>query len=127
MRLALTMLLLLAGCSGADMHSRERNDLATQLTGRTAGPPQDCVAIEPTTNIRPIDPQTVVVDRGGTLYVNHLRGSCGNLEPTDTVIIEVHGNQYCRGDHFRTRSFGGSAVPGPICTLDNFIPYSRAR
>ena len=127
MRLALTMLLLLAGCSAADMHSRDRAGLAAQLTGRTAGPPQDCVSIESTSSIRPVDPQTVVIDRGATVYVNHLAGTCGNLEPTDTLIVDVHGSQYCRGDHFRSRPFGGSAVPGPICILGDFVPYRRPR
>ena len=127
MRLALTMLLLLAGCSANDMHSRDRADLAAELAGRTAGPPQDCVSIESTSNIRPVDPQTVVVDRGGTVYVSHLAGACGNLEPTDTLIVETHGSQYCRGDHFRSKPFGGSAVPGPICILGDFVPYRRPR
>lgn len=127
MRCALPMILLLAGCSATDMHSRNRDDLAAQLTGRTAGPPQDCVSIESTSSLHPVDPQTVTVERAGTLYVNHLSGSCGNLEPTDTLIVEVHGSQYCRGDHFRSQPFGGSAVPGPICTLGSFTPYRRAR
>ena len=127
MRLALTMLLLLAGCSSPDLHSRDRADLAAQLAGRTAGPPQDCVSIEQTSSLRPVDPETVIVDRGGTIFVNHLAGACGNLEPTDTLIVEVHGSQYCRGDHFRSRPFGGGAVPGPICTLGSFTPYTRAR
>ena len=126
MRLALTMLLLLAGCSATDMHGRDRADLATMLAGRTAGPPQDCVSIEPTTGIRPVDPQTVIVDRGATLYVNHLAGDCGNLQATDTLIVEVHGSQYCRGDHFRSQPFGGAAVSGPICILGSFTPYRRA-
>jgi hypothetical protein len=127
MRLALTIALLLAGCTAPDMHSRDRDDLAKQLAGRTAGPPQDCVSSETTTSLRPVDEQTAVIDRGDTLYVNTLMGSCPGLEPTDTLIVEMHGSQYCRGDHFRSRPFGGGAVPGPICTLGPFVPYRRAR
>jgi hypothetical protein len=127
MRLPLMMLLLLAGCSATDMHSRDRSDLAAQLAGRTPGPPQDCVSIEQTSTLRPVDPQTVILDRGGTIYVNHLAGACGNLEPTDTLIVETHGSEYCRGDHFRSQPFGGSAVPGPVCMLGDFVPYRRAR
>src|SRR3954467_2068147 len=99
MRLPLMIALLLAVCSATDMHSRDRADLAAQLAGRTAGPPQDCVSIDATSNIRPVDSQTLVIDRGGTIYVNQLAGACGNLEPTDTLIVEAHGSQYCRGDH----------------------------
>jgi hypothetical protein len=121
------IVLLLAGCSAADLHSRDRNDLATELTGRTPGPPQDCVSIEQSSSLRPVDPQTLVLDRGTTIYVNRLAGSCGNLEATDTLIIETHGSQYCRGDHFRSQPFGASVVPGPICILGDFVPYRRAR
>jgi hypothetical protein len=127
MRLPLMIVLLLAGCSATDMHSRDRNALATELAGRTAGPPQDCVSIEQMSSLRPVDAQTVTLDRGATIYVNHLAGACGNLGPTDTLIIEAHGSQYCRGDHFRSQPFGGSAVPGPICILGDFVPYRRAR
>jgi hypothetical protein len=127
MRLPLTICLLLAGCSATDMHSRDRNDLATELTGRTSGPPQDCVPIEQMSNLRPVDAQTLVVERGPTLYVNHLAGSCGNLDSTDTLIVEAHGSEYCRGDHFRAKPFGGGVVPGPVCTLGAFVPYRRPR
>jgi hypothetical protein len=127
MRLAWMIALLLTGCTSADLHRSDRADLAAQLAGRTAGPPQDCVSIEPTANLRPVDPQTVTVERGDTLYVNHLGGACGNLEPTDALIVEVHGSQYCRGDHFRSQPFGGGAVPGAVCLLGQFVPYRRPR
>ena len=72
-----------------------------------------------------MDGQTLVVDRGINFYVNRLRAPCPGLAPTDTLIVEPHGSQYCRGDHFRARPFGGSAVPGPICVLGPFVPYRR--
>ncbi|HEX5181531.1 MAG TPA: DUF6491 family protein [Allosphingosinicella sp.] len=127
MRLAPMTILLLAAFSTAAMPKSDRNDLAAQLAGRTAGPPQDCVPIEPASNLRPVDAQTLVVERGATLYVNRLRGGCPGLDPTDTIIFVAHGSQYCRGDHFRTRPFGGGVVPGPICILGDFVPYRRAR
>ncbi len=126
MRLPFLVVLLLLGAA-ADAPTREQARLTKDLAGRTEGPAQDCVFIEPTTSLRPVDSQTLVLERGATLYVNHLRGSCPGLEPTDTLILEAHGSQYCRGDHFRSRPFGGSAVLGPICVLGDFVPYRRAR
>lgn len=125
MRLALIPLLLLAGSAAADSHRNDRNDLAAQLAGRVAGSPQDCVSMDTTTTLRPVDSKTLVLDHGMTFYVNHLRGSCPGIEPTDTIIYEANGSQYCRGDHFRTKPFGGSVVPGPICVLGEFVPYRR--
>jgi hypothetical protein len=127
MRLLLMTILLLFGCAASAMRARDRNGLVADLAGRTAGPPQDCVSVEQTSSLRPVDAQTIVLNRGATFYVNHLAGSCGNLEPTDTLIVETHGSQYCRGDHFRSKPFGGGVVPGPICVLGDFVPYRRSR
>ncbi|HEY1604283.1 MAG TPA: DUF6491 family protein [Allosphingosinicella sp.] len=127
MRLAPMTILLLAAFSTAAMPKSDRSDLAKQLAGRTAGPPQDCVSMDTTANLRPVNEQTLIVERGPILYVNHLRGGCPGLEATDTIILQANGNQYCRGDHFRTRPFGGGVVPGPICVLGDFTPYRRTR
>ena len=126
MRLALMIPLLLVGCTATDdMHRRNRDDLTAQLAGRMAGPPQDCVSMESASTLRPVDSQTLVLDRGITFYVNHLRGPCPGMQPTDTIIYQAYGSQYCRGDRFRTRPFGGGAIPGPMCILGQFVPYRR--
>jgi hypothetical protein len=126
MRIAMIAALVLAGAAPA-AHDRAQDDLARILAGRVAEPPLDCVSIEQTSSLRPVDAQTLSVDRGATLYVNRLAAPCPGLEPTATLIVETQGSRYCRGDHFRTRPFGGSAVPGPICFLGDFVPYRRAR
>jgi hypothetical protein len=129
MRLSLTILLLLAACTAPDPHGDSaQRDLAAELAGRTAGPPQDCVQTLPATNLRIVDERTVTYRDGPTIYVNHLIAECPGLRPMDTLIIqENEGGRYCRGDHFRSVPFGGSAVPGPICGLGSFIPYRRPR
>jgi len=125
MRLSPALLLLIVGCTAPDAHGSPGRDFAAELAGRTAGPPQECVSTMPTTNLRVVDEQTVAIDSGGAIYVNHLHGPCPGLRPMDTLVVQVHGSQYCRGDRFRSRPFGGSAVPGPICILGSFTPYRR--
>lgn len=128
MRRALTMLLLLAGCTTTAMNGDSHRDLAAQLAGRVVGPPQDCVDASPSANLRPVDEHTVTLESGGTLYVNHLMGECPGMRQMDTLIIQAsEGARYCRGDRFRTVPYGGGGVPGPICGLGSFIPYRRAR
>ena len=125
MRLSFALLLLIVGCTAPDARDRAGRDLAAELAGRTPGPPQDCVSTTSTTNLRVVDEQTLTLERGGTIYVNTLMGSCPGLRPMDTLIVQMHGSQYCRGDRFRSRPFGGGAVPGPMCILGSFTPYRR--
>ena len=67
---------------------------------------------------------TLVYRRGGTIWLNRLRATCPALRPTSTLIVEVHGSQYCRGDRFRTIE-PGQSIPGPTCLLGPFTPWRR--
>lgn len=128
MRRFLAIVLALAGCTTATMQGDARHDLTAELAGRVAGPPQDCVDATPASNLRPVDEHIVTLESGGTIYVNHLIGECPGMQPMDTLVIQAsEGGRYCRGDHFRTMPYRGSAVPGPICGLGSFTPYRRAR
>lgn len=123
----LALLLLLAGCAGpgAVGPSRDSQDLERELAGRTAGPPESCIPAESNQNARIVDARTLVYDRGRTIWVNRLDSDCPGMRPMDTLVVEVHGSQYCRGDHFRTLSTG-STIPGPVCILGDFTPYRKA-
>jgi hypothetical protein len=126
MRSILMMVLLAAGCTAPDMRNRDRDALASEIAGRNAGPPQDCVDTQSTASLRPVDESTIRLDDGGTLYVNHLAAACPGLRAMDTLIVEPHGSQYCRGDHIRSVPVGGG-IPGPACFLGQFTPYRKAR
>ncbi|MEA3003677.1 MAG: hypothetical protein QOH81_2465 [Sphingomonadales bacterium] len=119
--------MLLAACTAPDGRNRDRENLAAELAGRTAGPAQACVSSEASVSLRPVDNMTVTVERGDTVYVNRLAGPCPGLSPADTLIVEMHGSEYCRGDHIRSLPPGGGAIPGPICILGDFVPYRRPR
>jgi hypothetical protein len=120
--------LLLFGCAATAPHgvSREQSDLSSDLAGRSAGQPQICVSTVRSQNLRIVDPQTLVYGHGRTIWVNRLRDPCPGLRPFDTLIVEVRGAQYCRGDLVRGLT-PGTTIPGPMCPLGDFIPYRLPR
>ena len=97
---------------------------ADELAGRVAGAPQSCVPSQPTTNLRVIDPATLVYGSGRTVYLNRLRAPCPGLTSMTTLIFDLHATQYCSGDHFRTIE-PGLTIPGPVCFLGDWVPYRR--
>jgi hypothetical protein len=121
------LLLLIAGCAGpvAMGPTREAEALQRDLAGRTAGAPTSCIPATGSQTLTIVDPRTLAYDQGRTIWVNRLGADCPGMRPMDTLIVELHGSQYCRGDHFRTTSTGNS-IPGPICVLGDFTPYRRA-
>jgi hypothetical protein len=116
----LSLALPLAACTAqpAPIGDARTNTLA----GRVAGPAQSCVPTQPTRNLQIVDESTLVYGSGGTVYLNHLRAACPGLNPTTTLIFDLHASQYCSGDHFRTIETG-SSVPGPVCLLGDWVPY----
>ena len=109
----------------------QAGDVASQssplsLAGRTAGPPERCVLIQPTEAMRvsQSDAHALLYGRGHTIWLNRLAGQC-SLKATDTLVTESIGSSYCRGD--RVRSFDNfTRIPGNSCILGDFIPYRRA-
>ena len=123
----LALLLLLGACAGpgASGTDREADALQRDIAGRTEGPPQSCIpASSAGQNLRIANPRTLVYEQGRTVWVNRLDSDCPGMRPTDTLIVEVNGSQYCRGDRFRAAS-QGSTIPGPTCILGNFTPYRK--
>ncbi|GAA3889310.1 hypothetical protein GCM10022276_05520 [Sphingomonas limnosediminicola] len=99
---------------------------ALSLAGRTAGPPERCVLIQPTEAMRvsQSDPHALLYGRGRTIWLNRLAGQC-SLNATYTLVTESIGSSYCRGD--RVRSFDNfTHIPGNSCILGDFVPYRRA-
>ena len=117
----LPFVLLAAACATG---SAQEADLSSELAGRSAGPEQDCVPASPSANLVARDRQTLVYDGGRTLWVNRLAAACPGLRPTSTLIVDLHGSQYCRGDRFRAVE-PGQSIAGPSCLLGSFTPYRR--
>jgi hypothetical protein len=98
---------------------------ATELAGRVAGAPKDCLPIRTTENLRVSDgdPTTLVYGSGKTIWANHLGPGC-SFGFNDIPVFEPTVGSYCRGDI--VRSFDrDSHIPGPSCVLGEFISYTR--
>lgn len=121
----LPLLLVASACAatGGDP-SRGEAGLERELAGRTAGEPRDCVSITSGANLAARGRHTLVLEQGGTLWVNRLAAACPGLDEMSQIVIDVHGSQYCRNDHFRARR-SGESILGPICRLGSFTPYRR--
>ena len=100
-------------------------NLAQALAGRVAGAPKTCIASYPNQNLRALDASTVAYGSGRTIYVNQLAGTCPGLGDLSTIIVDAQdGNRYCRGTRVRGLEVG-AIIPGPWCSLGDWVPYSR--
>ena len=120
----LFLLLLLSGCA-MRQRTGDSYTLADELAGRTAGEARSCIPVRLGQGLVIADLDTLVSRESGTLWVSRLEGRCPGLRPRSSLVIDLHGGQYCRGDRFHTIETG-SSVPGPTCVLGDFVPF-RAR
>lgn len=121
------LVLALAGCAAAGEveDTREARALERQLATRVAGEPRECVPRFQGQALTAADRRTIVYEAGGDIWVNRLAADCPGLRPFGTLIVETHGDRYCRNDRIRALE-PGTTIPGPICLLGTFTPY-RAR
>jgi Family of unknown function (DUF6491) len=131
--LLVTAPLALAGCMAGDTDSapapiaaKEATLLAKELKGKVAGAPRNCVSNLGMSNIiRISDDMLLLRESGRLVYQNKLRGRCPGLVRDDDIIVtETYGGQLCRGDVLRLVD-RTSGIPGPVCSLGEFIPYKR--
>jgi len=122
--------LVLTGCTAsaeqqASETARSDRELATELEGRTAGKPVDCISASSVQGPTMIGKNTVLYREGGrTLWRNDLVASCPAMGPGNTIVIELHGGQICRNDMFRVIE-PGSSIPSGFCRLGKFTPYRK--
>ena|SRR5215212_890702 len=96
----------------------------TELTGRIAGTPKDCVPIRSSVTLRVADDRTTLIyGSGKTIWVNALGPSC-RFGFNDIPIFEPSASSYCRGDIVRTVD-RDSHIPGPSCVLGEFVPFTQ--
>ncbi|MEA3063558.1 MAG: hypothetical protein QOJ94_3339 [Sphingomonadales bacterium] len=116
------LLAALAACAAPQPAGGDRA-FERELATRAAGPPEDCVPASPGgAGLTIVARGTVGYQDGRTWWVNRLAGACVNMEPSDSLAVEAHVGQYCRGDHVRALEPGRS-IAGPVCILGPFIPY----
>jgi hypothetical protein len=124
----------LAGCSYGDAQSaaapirdQEAKILAKELAGKVAGEPQNCIsAVGQNSLIRISDDMLLYRQSGRLVYQNRLRSACPGLaRDSDVIVTETFGGQFCRGDIVRLVD-RASGIPGPVCSLGEFVPYRKA-
>ena len=121
---SISLLVLSAALAGCAPTESPQAGLARELAGYKAGAAQACIGTFQNQNLRVIDGATLAYGNGRTIYVNRLVSACPALEPTNTLIVDAQGGQYCRGDRVRGLEPGG-IIPGPSCNLQDWVPYRR--
>ena len=98
---------------------------AVELVGRVAGPPQHCVSISSSQNLRISDSDSHLrlYGNGPTIWANPLGPDC-SFRGDDIPVTEPTGSSYCRGDIVRSID-RISHIPGRTCVFGDFIPYRR--
>jgi Family of unknown function (DUF6491) len=132
--LALAASVSLSGCSYGDaerapapIRAKEAKLLAKELEGKVAGKPTNCISTFGNENlIRISDDMLLYRSSGRLVYQNKLRSICPGLaNDSDIIVTEIFGGQLCRGDLVRLVD-RSSGIPGPACSLGEFIPYRKA-
>lgn len=132
MRYAIPLLLLAALALGANgpadnklkLDPKEAEALAKALDGKVAGTPVTCVSAMRGQNLRVIGDHTLLYQVGKRVYRNDVLGSCTGLSWGDTLVMDVRGSQYCRGDIARVVNLPSGSQSGS-CALGDFVPYDE--
>jgi hypothetical protein len=119
------LLLALAGCAPQNPAPMQ-SALPAMFAGYSAGSARNCIPASRSTGISLIDDNHAIVRDGGTIWVSQLRAPCNADNGLRTIVIDVHGGNYCRNDAFRLAD-ATSTIPGPSCFLGDWIPYRRGR
>jgi hypothetical protein len=126
------LLALASGAHGADKPAQadapklspaQAQQLAKLLDGKEAGTPVTCISARDGGDFKPIGDRILVYKRGKNLvYRNELIGSCAGLRFGDTLVVQIQGSEYCRGDIARAVNLTSGTLTGS-CALGDFVPY----
>lgn len=113
---------LLAGCAAPALGVDQQGP-PIELAGRVAGPTTACVPLRQgeTLRVSENNRHTLIYGNGRTMFANYL-GQC-RIDPNDLLVTLPSSGSYCRGDVVKTVD-RSSGIPGPVCILDNFVPYT---
>ena len=124
MRIAVASLaIVLAACAisaSSSMAGRK-----SELANRVAGAPQRCVPTERGFGLRvdESDRHVLLYGYGRNIWANNLGPDC-SFHPSDTLVVERLGSDYCRGDFVRSVD-PTSPIQTKSCRLNDFVPYTK--
>jgi hypothetical protein len=123
----------LAACGPVDSTPKPLTDkqsvrLTKELSGKVAGEAVNCISDFNGSNIIRISDEILLYRVSGRLvYKNTLRGGCPGLaNDHDVLVTEQFGSQKCRGDLIKLVD-RTSGIPGPVCSLGEFVPYRKEK
>lgn len=135
MRLAVPLclsLLALTACTGAPdappaLTEAQQKDLDAVLAGKVPGEKISCISATNQSNLRPVS-NTILVNpvNRKLAYRNDVIGRCSGLTSGGSMVIEMRGSQYCRGDRVNVVDFQSGMWWG-ACALGDFVPYRAAK
>lgn len=122
---------LIAACSTSPAQEvrspRAERELAGELAGRTAGPPQRCISSFRAKEVQVIDQNTILYRDGRTIYVQNPRGGCTGLGRGATLVTKQRGvSEYCDGDINEMIDLMSGTTRG-ACVFGPFVPYTKPR
>lgn len=95
------------------------------IAGKVAKAPVTCLSSLRTRNSTTIDNSTIAFRTGQTVYVNHLRGACSQLDSNFyTLVTRSSGSGLCSGDIADVTDLRSGMIVGS-CALGEFVPYTR--
>ena len=125
--------LLLAGCGEVEskpvpLTEKQQMRLDKELAGRVDGEPRNCISGHGNDGlVRISDSQLLYKPGGRTVYLNTLRSSCPGLaRDNDIIVTQSYSGQLCSGDLVKLVD-RMSGMPGPFCSLGEFVPYSKPK
>ena len=122
---------LTAACSTAPAEQsrspRAAQELASELSGRVAGPPQRCITTYRNTSVHVVDDWTIIYDQGSTKYVQTPRGGCPGIARGGQTLVtrQIGTPEICDGDIVRTVDLTSKVERG-ACVFGPFVPYTKA-
>jgi hypothetical protein len=113
----------LAGCAAPQPESAPQQP--KELAGRSAGPAERCLLIQPaeSLHVSENDGHTLLYGSGRTIWANRVGRGC-SFRSDDILITAPIGSYHCRGDLVRSMD-RFTRIPGSSCLLGDFVPYTR--
>jgi hypothetical protein len=102
-------------------------DPASELAGRTPGPPSTCVEEDRVGSPLVFRPDAVLFRQSGRrVWRMQPIGSCTQLRWGVRLAFDNVGRRLCRGDRFAVFP-PGSTIPSAHCRIGSFVPYDKVR
>jgi hypothetical protein len=120
-----TGLAMLACTAGFASAGPNESRLSTELAGRTAGAPANCIFAARMEGPIIIDRQTIIFrENGRRVWRADLGDTCRSLREDMILILRSRESRLCRNDVFQSLE-PGSRIPSGTCQFRQFTPYDK--